>query len=202
MRFFGSKDQKTIHVSTCAPPFLPVTPHMKTITQCYSHRPITTSLRSLTTITTTNNTRVSAPSPLLPLPMAPAFLRSLSTNTSTNNTASTPPPPPMSPELNDFRHSLRKWVKERIIPNINDWDEQGRVPSSIYKEAGNLGIFGVGFAEEYGGLGNHVRDLSVLLMVQEELCKAGNKYRFRYDRVQSTEFFVHAVLGGRNTVSS
>ena len=80
----------------------------------------------------------------------------------------------MAPHLNDFRMSLRKWVHKEVIPNINSWDEAGRVPRAVFKAAGDLGVLGVGYPTEYGGLGNDRNDLSVLLLVNEELCRAGS----------------------------
>ena len=87
-----------------------------------------------------------------------------------------PPSPPeaMAPNLDTFRTSLRKWVDQELVPNVNKWDEAGRVPSSVFKAAGTLGVLGVGYPTEYGGLGNHRNDLSVLLLVNEELCRTGS----------------------------
>ena len=84
------------------------------------------------------------------------------------------PPEPMAPHLSDFRETIRRWVSKEIIPNVNEWEENGRVPRDIFRQAGEIGIFGVGYPEEYGGLGNHPCDLSVMMLVNEELCRAGS----------------------------
>ena len=95
------------------------------------------------------------------------------------SSASAPAPPPPPPEpmpryLDDFRTSLRRWVDREILPHVSAWDEAGRVPRAVFRQAGEVGLLGVGYPEEYGGLGNDPRDLSVMLMVCEELCRAGS----------------------------
>ena len=77
-------------------------------------------------------------------------------------------------EVEAFRISLRRWVDKSVIPNINSWEEKGQLPRSIYKEAAQLGVLAPGFPERYGGLGNEHNDLSVLMVVCEELCRAGS----------------------------
>jgi acyl-CoA dehydrogenase len=77
-------------------------------------------------------------------------------------------------ESEAFRISLRRWVDKSVIPNINSWEEKGQLPRSIYKEAAQLGVLAPGFPERYGGLGNEHNDLSVLMVVCEELCRAGS----------------------------
>jgi alkylation response protein AidB-like acyl-CoA dehydrogenase len=77
--------------------------------------------------------------------------------------------------LEIFKRSVAKFVKNDVIPNINHWDENGRVPQSIFSYAADLGILGVGYPAELGGLGNDTSDLSIFLMLNEELCKAGTQ---------------------------
>ena len=77
-------------------------------------------------------------------------------------------------EVEAFRESLRRWVDKSVIPNINDWENKGQLPRYIYKEAAQLGVLAPGFPEVYGGLGNEHSDLSVLMVVCEELCRAGS----------------------------
>ena len=90
------------------------------------------------------------------------------------SSSATSTPLAMAPELGDFRQSLRRWVDTEIVPFVNDWEEAGRVPRRVFRRAGEIGLLGVGYPEEYGGLGNHPQDLSVMMMVNEELCRAGS----------------------------
>ena len=52
-----------------------------------------------------------------------------------------------------FRGALRDFLKRRVIPFIDEWDEAGEVPWSMHEELGSLGVWGFGISEEYGGLG-------------------------------------------------
>ncbi|WP_298442134.1 acyl-CoA dehydrogenase family protein [uncultured Ferrimonas sp.] len=52
-----------------------------------------------------------------------------------------------------FRHSLRRYVAQQLTPNANEWDEAGTVPWHVHTDLGQLGLFGFGVDECYGGLG-------------------------------------------------
>ena len=62
-------------------------------------------------------------------------------------------------------------MERDVLPNVNAWDEEGI--RDHYKDAAEIGLMGVGNPVDTG-LGNHARDLSPLLMVCEELCRAGS----------------------------
>lgn len=53
--------------------------------------------------------------------------------------------------MDDFFRSVERFVNERIRPFVNEWDEAGEFPRSLYREAGELGILGLGYPEQYGG---------------------------------------------------
>lgn len=56
-----------------------------------------------------------------------------------------------------FRQSLRRFVDMEVLPNINEWEEQGAFPRSLYKRVAELGVLGIGFPVEYGGTNtNHL----------------------------------------------
>ncbi|MDG2049492.1 MAG: acyl-CoA dehydrogenase family protein [Myxococcota bacterium] len=58
-----------------------------------------------------------------------------------------------TPEITTFRSALRRFVEEEIAPHAHAWDEAGDFPWSLHERAGELGLFGLGIDEEYGGLG-------------------------------------------------
>ena len=58
-----------------------------------------------------------------------------------------------TPEIATFRASLRKFVDDEIKPHAQSWDEAGDFPWSLHERAGELGLFGLGIDEQYGGLG-------------------------------------------------
>jgi glutaryl-CoA dehydrogenase len=42
-----------------------------------------------------------------------------------------------------IRDTVRRWVRERILPEIGDWFEQGILPRELAQEVGQLGLFGM-----------------------------------------------------------
>lgn len=82
-----------------------------------------------------------------------------------------------SPHLGDsheaWRRSVRAFVDREIAPYVNEWDEAGGFPRDLHKKAAEVGIIGVGYPGEYGGLKEGV-DLFHSLIVSEELARAGS----------------------------
>ncbi len=64
-----------------------------------------------------------------------------------------------------FRKSIREFVESKVMPRWRDIEETNRIPEEILKEAAQLGIFGVGIPEEYGGQGGG--HLMTALMMEE-----------------------------------
>jgi glutaryl-CoA dehydrogenase len=48
-----------------------------------------------------------------------------------------------------IRDTVRQWVRERILPEIAEWFEQGILPHELAQEVGQLGLFGM-HLEGYG----------------------------------------------------
>jgi acyl-CoA dehydrogenase len=82
------------------------------------------------------------------------------------------PPAPhyFSPEHEQFRSGLRAWVGREITPHVNDWDEAGGFPRELYRKAAQIGLLGLGYAEEHGGT---PADLFHHLILSEELARPG-----------------------------
>jgi glutaryl-CoA dehydrogenase len=49
----------------------------------------------------------------------------------------------LSEEEKAIRDTVRAWVRERILPEIGDWFEQGILPRELAQEVGRLGLFGM-----------------------------------------------------------
>src|SRR6059058_2166884 len=47
----------------------------------------------------------------------------------------------LSDEERAIRDTVRAWVKERILPEIAEWFEQGILPRELAQEVGQLGLF-------------------------------------------------------------
>jgi len=71
-----------------------------------------------------------------------------------------------------WRATLRSFVEQEIIPYVNDWDEAGEFPRELYKKAGEIGLLGVGYPDEYGGI--PVEDPFFLLVTAEEMARCSS----------------------------
>ena len=68
-----------------------------------------------------------------------------------------------------FRQTLRRFVEREVNPHAEEWEEAGRIPRSLFLRAGELGFFGHGVPEEYGGIGGDIR---LAIVLAEELARA------------------------------
>ena len=50
--------------------------------------------------------------------------------------------------------TARAFAEKEIAPHAFEWEEAGIFPAELYEKAGDLGILGVGFPEEVGGVGS------------------------------------------------
>ena len=69
------------------------------------------------------------------------------------------------------RRSVRDFVKKEILPEIDDWEEQGEFPLELYAKAGEVGILGIGYPEELGGTPG---DIFFKVAASEELMRSGS----------------------------
>ena len=49
----------------------------------------------------------------------------------------------LSEEERDIRNTVRKWVKDRVLPGIEDWFEHSEFPAEVFKELGSMGLLGM-----------------------------------------------------------
>ena len=56
------------------------------------------------------------------------------------------------PEHEAFRQTVRRFVEREIEPYATAWDEAGEFPRELYVKAAAVGLLGLGFPEEYGGV--------------------------------------------------
>ncbi|MEW9900580.1 acyl-CoA dehydrogenase family protein [Chitinivorax sp. PXF-14] len=69
------------------------------------------------------------------------------------------------------RLTARRFVEREVRPYIQDWEEAGLFPRELYRKAGELGLLGIGYPQEYGGSGD---DVFLKVAVSEELMAAGS----------------------------
>ncbi|MBT9502274.1 MAG: acyl-CoA dehydrogenase family protein [Burkholderiaceae bacterium] len=80
----------------------------------------------------------------------------------------------MSTELQAFRDALRQFVTREIAPQVNAWDEAGTFPRELYARAAGMGLLGIGYPEELGGLGVTPQDARLRWIATEEIARAGS----------------------------
>jgi acyl-CoA dehydrogenase len=74
-------------------------------------------------------------------------------------------------EHHAFRAVIRRYVANEVLPHVDAWEEAGEFPRSVYRSASQLGLLGLGFPEQYGGVAG---DLAHQLVMIEELSRAAS----------------------------
>jgi len=83
------------------------------------------------------------------------------------------PNPELTPDHEEWRRQLRKFVDTEIAPYFDDWDEAGALPPELWKKAAEVGLLQLGFDEKYGGISQGI-DLYYSMIVNEELARVGS----------------------------
>jgi len=50
-----------------------------------------------------------------------------------------------------FRKTLRGFLDKEVMPHIDQWEEDKRVPHEIFRKFGDMGFYGISQEEKYGG---------------------------------------------------
>jgi short/branched chain acyl-CoA dehydrogenase len=74
----------------------------------------------------------------------------------------------LSPELEELRRTVEEFAHDVVAPKIGDFYERHEFPYEIVREMGRMGLFGLPFPEEYGGMGGDYFALGIAL---EELAR-------------------------------
>ncbi|MFZ3557708.1 acyl-CoA dehydrogenase family protein [Streptomyces sp. BH055] len=74
----------------------------------------------------------------------------------------------LSPEHEELRRTVEEFAHEVVAPKIGDFYERHEFPYEIVREMGRMGLFGLPFPEEYGGMGGDYLALGIAL---EELAR-------------------------------
>ncbi|MEO7803855.1 MAG: acyl-CoA dehydrogenase family protein [Actinomycetota bacterium] len=77
-----------------------------------------------------------------------------------------------TPEHDQLRIAVRRFAEEELAPHADEWEEQGDYPDWVFKRAGELGLLGLTYPEEYGG---QAGDYFATLVFAEEIgrCNSG-----------------------------
>ncbi|MDF1720782.1 MAG: acyl-CoA dehydrogenase family protein [Minwuia sp.] len=72
-------------------------------------------------------------------------------------------------DTDTIRDQIRRFCDQEIEPHGETWEEEGTFPRELYKKAGDAGLLGLGFPEEYGGGGG----ILFYCLVREEVAATG-----------------------------
>jgi len=82
----------------------------------------------------------------------------------------------ISPHYNDthesWRHQLRRFVDQKVIPFVDEWEEQAYIPDSLWLDAADIGLLQMGFPESLGGVSDGI-DVFHSIIAAEELSRCG-----------------------------
>jgi acyl-CoA dehydrogenase len=71
-----------------------------------------------------------------------------------------------------WREQLRRFLDSEVMPFAADWDEAGDVPADLWPRAADIGMLGLGYPEEYGGISEGI-DIWYKNILNEELARIG-----------------------------
>jgi alkylation response protein AidB-like acyl-CoA dehydrogenase len=81
-----------------------------------------------------------------------------------------PPHPIFTPEHEELRASVRRFVDAELRPNVDEWEAAGYFPDSVFRRCGELGFLGLHYPAAWGGSDG---DLAASLLFIEELGRCG-----------------------------
>lgn len=71
-----------------------------------------------------------------------------------------------------FRQGLRDFLDREVMPNIDKWEEEQRMPKDLWPKFGEMGYFGLNYPEKYGGIDADFL-YSVIFMEEISKCESG-----------------------------
>ena len=63
--------------------------------------------------------------------------------------------------------SVRRFMQREAAPHVDAWESAGIVPRDFHRKAGEAGLLGIGFPEEYGGTSEGIDIFHKLVLVEE-----------------------------------
>ena len=69
-----------------------------------------------------------------------------------------------------WREQLRRFIDKEITPHVDEWDESGALPDELWGKAAAVGMMGLGYPEQYGGVSEGI-DVYERNILSEELAR-------------------------------
>ncbi len=63
------------------------------------------------------------------------------------------PTTPFREEHEHFRNTVRQFAQKELAPYADEWEKAELFPNSVFKKAGDIGLFAAHYPEEQGGAG-------------------------------------------------
>jgi alkylation response protein AidB-like acyl-CoA dehydrogenase len=79
--------------------------------------------------------------------------------------------PLFTPEHQELRAEVRRFVDSELRPQAADWEREGSFPDWVFKRMGDLGLLGLRYPAEYGGQDG---DWSHAIVLAEEMHRVGS----------------------------
>jgi acyl-CoA dehydrogenase len=76
----------------------------------------------------------------------------------------------LTSEHHEWRAQLRRFIDREIMPYAEDWDENGSIPDELWTKSAEIGLLGMGYPEEFGGLTEGI-DLWHGIILNEEMAR-------------------------------
>ncbi|MDG1495435.1 MAG: acyl-CoA dehydrogenase family protein [Porticoccaceae bacterium] len=76
----------------------------------------------------------------------------------------------LTPEHEEWRAQLRRFFDREVIPFADQWDEDGALPGELWPKASAVGILGLGYPEEFGGVSDGI-DIWHKNILNEEMAR-------------------------------
>ena len=89
----------------------------------------------------------------------------------------------LTEEQKMLKETVARFVEKEIAPYAEEWDEEEKFPSQVFRAMGDLGLFGIAIPEEFGGSGS---DFLSCVLAMEEISKG--------DAGLATSWGAHTIL--------
>ena len=76
----------------------------------------------------------------------------------------------LTAEHEEWRAQLRRFFDREVIPFAGQWDEDGALPDELWPKAAAVGILGLGYPEEFGGVSDGI-DIWHKNILNEEMAR-------------------------------
>ncbi|KAA1380230.1 acyl-CoA dehydrogenase family protein [Aeromicrobium fastidiosum] len=61
-----------------------------------------------------------------------------------------------------LREMVTSFTEKEIAPHLPAWEDAGQLPRELHRKAADVGLLGIGFAEEIGGSGGDIVDATIM----------------------------------------